>query len=65
MNFDEYVRAKLGPRPSFTKGNYGTECRAWDRRYVALLAGDESGQAAEVLPIYHPKRRKETAHEAA
>ncbi len=52
MTFDQYVLEQLGPRPSFTHGDYSAECRVWDARYVALL----NGGTDENLPIYHPRR---------
>lgn len=60
MTFDQYVKEQLGPRPSFTHGNYSSECRTWDARFVALLNG---GSNEATLPVYHPKRRVMEADE--
>lgn len=55
MTFSEYVETTIGKRPSFNKGQYSPECRAWDQKFVTLL----NGGSAVPVPIYHPRRREQ------
>ena len=59
--FEQYVREQIGTRPTFAKGQYAPECRAWDARYVALL----NGGVDVGLPIYHPRRLRTEKTEAS
>jgi hypothetical protein len=59
MTFDQFVESQIGKRPTFSKGNYSAECRAYDARFVQLL----NGGLDESLPIYHPRRRNSGANE--
>jgi len=54
MTFTEFVLEQIGPRPTFTRGNYSTECKAWDTKYVQLL----NGGVDESLPVYHSRRKR-------